>query len=175
MGRSYHFAFSAPGTAASGTLYEFLLLVETEAKALGFSPTIVVNAAFKTQEERAFARRLTSGVPFEHELLRGVTLLAEDQIWHYDRQHGSCRLIPNAGVVLVVTDEHECETVFGFLRFPSELVDTYGRTIVDTNIGNRWFFRNFVNSPDQRFRLLVQMFARAGFLEMELDEFTSRS
>ncbi len=171
MSLSYHFSFSAPSSTSASELEKFLRSVEAEAKKMGFTPTLVLNAEFSTDEQKRFARRLTTGYRIEDERLKGLMLLDENQVWSYDSTHGSCRLIPERGVVLVLTDEHGAETVFGFLAFPKELRDINGRVLVATPCSDSWTFRNFVDSPDPRFRLIVRKFADAGFLESEQDEF----
>ena len=171
MGLSYHFTFSAPAATTAADLEKFLRTVEVEAKKIGFHPTMVLNAAFVTEEQKQFARRLTTGYWIEDEKLKGVTLLDERQVWDYHPVHGSCRLIPERGVVLIVTDEQGCEIVFGFLAYPKELRDVNQRVLLTTPCSDRWFFRDFVDSPDPRYRKIVRRFAEAGFLELEKDEF----
>ena len=171
MGLSYHFTFRAPAATTAADLQKFLRTAEVEAKAMGFHPTFVLNAAFVTGEQEQFARRLTTGYWIEDEKLKGVTLLDERQVWDYHPVHGSCRLIPERGVVLIVTDERGCETVFGFLAYPKELRDVNQRILLTTPCSDRWFFRDFVDSPDPRYRKIVRRFAEAGFLESEKDEF----
>jgi hypothetical protein len=171
MGLSYHYTFSAPKTITAGELEGFVKKVETAAKEMGFKPTTVVNAAFTTPEEKQFARRLTTGLFAEDDRLKGATLLDESKVWSYDRITGSCRVIPEKGVVLVVTDERGCETVFGFLFYPDNLTDINGKELAALPSKGRWQFRNFVDSPDNRYRIIVRMFAEAGFVAEELDEY----
>lgn len=68
-------------------------------------------------------------------------------------------------VILVVTDERGCETVFGFARFASILLDTNMRPVMKTPIGNRWFLRDFVDSSDERYREIVRLFLEGGSLD----------
>lgn len=173
MGLSYHYKFSAPKTVAEAELESFVKKVEAEAKKMGFNPTTVVNAAFTTAEEKTFARRLTTGLHLEDERLKGVTLLDESKVWSLDRINGSCRVIPEKGVILVITDERGCETVFGFLFFPDSLTDMNGKELATLPSKGRWIFRDFVDGPDSRYRKIVGMFAKAGYLESEMDEFAS--
>jgi len=42
---------------------------------------------------------------------------------------------------------------------------------METAVGDRWYFRDFVDSPDPRFRKIVKRFADAGYVEAENDEF----
>ena len=171
MGLTYHYAFSAPGTTPAAELEEFLHDIEVDAKVFGFDPVLVVDAVFDTPERQKFARQLTTGARLQSEKLKGVVLLRDGQVWHHDPVTGSCRVIPNCGVVLVVTDEQKRETVFGFLQFPAVLKDLNGKDVVATHQGERWTFQNFVNSPDPRFRQIVKRFAAAGYLDAERDEF----
>ena len=173
MSTSYHYELSAPGTTPAALLEEFLQEVETDAKALGFDPVLVLDAAFDTPERQKFARQLTTGARMESEQLKGVVLLRDGQVWHHDPERGSCRVIPKRGVVLVVTDVQMRETVFGFLQYPATLQDLNGRDVVTTHLGDRWTFRGFVNSPDPRFRQIVKRFADAGYLDAERDEFAN--
>jgi hypothetical protein len=104
MGLSYHFKFSAPGTKTAAELETFLRTVERQAQTLGFKPTMVLNAPFDTNERRSFSRRLTHGYVLESESLKGGVVLREGQVWSHHSARGECRLIPERGVVLVVTD-----------------------------------------------------------------------
>jgi hypothetical protein len=103
--------------------------------------------------------------------LKGVVILREGQVWDHNPVRGECRVIPEQGVVLVVTDERACETIFGFFRFPAVLKDINGAALVSTGLGDRWIFRDFIDSPDPRFRELVKHFAQAGYVDSENDEF----
>ena len=96
------------------------------------------------------------------------------QVWNHDAVIGSCRVIPKRGVVLVVTDKQRRETVFGFFQFPANLKDLNGRAVVETGAGNGWTYRNFVDSPDPRYRQIVKWFTEAGYTEFEKDEFALR-
>ena len=171
MGLTYHFAFSAPGTTPAAALEDFLHDVEADAKALGFDPVLVLDAAFDTPERQKFARQLTTGARLESDKLKGVVLLRDGQAWQHDPVTGSCRVIPVRGVVLVVTDAQKRETVFGFFQFPAALKDLNGKDVVTTHQGDRWTFKNFVNSPDPRFRQIVKRFGAAGYLDADRDEF----
>jgi hypothetical protein len=171
VGLSYHFKLSAPQTETADALEEFLRTVETDAKNLGFAPTMVLKARFDTQERRQFVKRLTKGLFVEDEKLKGVVLPNKGQVWGHDATHGWCRVVPEEGVVLVVADEKQCETVFGFFRYPAILFDSAGNAIASTGTGRAWIFRDFVDSPDPRFRQIVKRFAEAGFVAEEKDEF----
>jgi hypothetical protein len=80
-------------------------------------------------------------------------------------------VIPEHGVVLVVTDERGCETCFGFFRYPAEILDVHGRGVITTELGDTWVYRDFVDSPDPRYRRLVEEFATAGYTKQVKDEF----
>jgi len=173
MGLSYHFSFSAHAKTKAGDLEAFLKSVETVAKRLGFNPTLVLNAVFDTPERREFSRRLVTGFHVEDERLKGVALPAPGMVWSHDQQHGAARVIPMKAVVLILTDEQQCETIFGFFRYPEKVLDIHGNAIANTDLKNRWISRDFVNSPDPRFRIIVRRFAHAGYLESERDEFST--
>jgi hypothetical protein len=171
MGLSYHYSFTAPAQTKPGDLETFLKTVEAEAKKMGFNPTIVLNVLFDTPERRDFARRLVTGYPVEDERLKGVALPLAGTVWSHDQGRGSARVIPSGAVVLVLTDEHRRESIFGFFRYPEEIVDLNGKCVAKTGLENRWISRDFVDSPDPRFRKIVMMFGEARYLESEKDEF----
>lgn len=175
MGLSYYFTFSAPATVPIGDLIRFVKSVEADAKKIGFDPTLVLDAPFDTQERREFARRVVPSLDIEDEKLKGAELEDETHVWDFSPQRGRCRLAPERAVILVVTDEGGCETVFGFARYPETLRNINGESLVKTPVGNRWFFRDFVDSPDPRYRRIVKCFAEAGYLEDEKDEFAAES
>lgn len=173
MGLSYHFSFTAPGQTEAGALEHFLKTVERKAKTMGFAPTMVLDAVFDTPERKEFARRLVTGYPVEDERLKGVALPDTGTLWHHDQINGTARVIPSRAVVLVLTDERRCEAIFGFFKYPVEILDVNGKQLLKTGLDDRWIFRDFVNSPDDRFRKIVAMFADAGFLESQKDEFAT--
>jgi hypothetical protein len=76
--------------------------------------------------------------------------------------------------VLVVTNDQKCETVFGFFQFPPTLKDLNGKDVVEIGAGYRWTHRDFVDSPDPRYRRIVKRFTESGYTEFEKDEFTPR-
>ena len=135
---------------------------------------LVLDAAFDTPERQKFARQLTTGLRLESDKLKGVLLLRDGQVQSHDPVHGSCRVMPRRGVVLVVMDAQKCETVFGFFQFPATLKDLNGKDVVETGAGNRWTYRNFLDSPDPRYRQIVKRFTKAGYTEFEKDEFARR-
>jgi hypothetical protein len=171
MGLSYYYSFSAPKTVPASELEKFLKSVERQAKALGFEPTFVLNGPFTSEEQKQFARRITGGLLVNDPCLKGVTLIDTSKVWDYSPETGECRVIPEYGVLLVLTDDKACETVFGFFSYPEELADLNRRKLVDLPHKGRWFFHDFVDSSDLRYRIIVKYFADAGFLEHESDEF----
>lgn len=171
MGLSYHYEFAAPAHTTAAELERFLLEVEQFAQSLGFSPTQVLNAAFGTPERRAFSRRLCGSIRFQHEGLKGDLHPAEGQIRNHLPATGECALVPTHGVVLILTDERRCETCFGFFRFPCEILDDRGEVIAITGLIDSWSFRDFIDSPDMRYRQIVARFTGAGFVSRILDEF----
>ena len=175
MGLSYYYTLAAPAAAGAEDLTAFLKGVEKEAQRMGFEPTLVLNATFDTPERRRFVRRLTTGFFIEDERLKGVALPADAAVWEHNPHDGSCHLLPSKGVVLVVTDEQGCETLFGFFQYAESVKDVHGRTLAETGLAGRWHLSQFVDSPDPRFREMVRLFAEAGFLESEKDEFHPRA
>lgn len=174
MGLSYYYNFGTPKSVPASELDSFLRTVEPEAKKMGFHPTFIVNGSFATDEQKKFVRRITSGLLVSDPRLKGVTLLDTSQVWHFDPERGECRVIPEQGVLLIVTDERGCETVFGFLWYPDALLDLNGRELAEMPHKGRWFFHDFVDTPDKRYRAIVKMFADAGYVESEKDEYAPR-
>lgn len=168
MGLNYHYSFHAPAAERAETLEAFLQNVEGDARLLGFHPTVVVNGPFDTPARREFARRVSRGLAVEDQGLRGVEL-PETACW--TSEAGYCRLAPEHGVLLVVTDERDTEVVFGFFRYPKAICDHTGREIVTVPGDGAWVSADCVKSPDQRYRAIVRRFAVAGYLSSELDEF----
>jgi len=171
MGLSYYYEFSAPANTLAEELEAFLREVEQLAKSLKFSPTVVLNVPFDTPERRDFARRLGGHFQFQDEGLKGIALPEEGQVTNHDPVAGECRLIPEHGVVLVLTDEKGAESCFGFFRFPKEIIDIHGRPIARTGFNGAWAFRDFVDSPESRYREIVQFFTGAGYATRVRDEF----
>jgi len=171
MSLSYYYEFTAPSTTPPEELEKFLGDVENLAKSLGFAPTTVLNIPFDNKTRREFARRLGSGFSLQDEKLKEIALPQEEQVRNYNPISGECRLIPEHGVVLVVTDENGCETCFGFFQFPAEVLDIHGRSIVSTGLNGGWAYRNFVDSPDPRYRQIVRRFETEGYVKHVKDEF----
>ena len=59
----------------------------------------------------------------------------------------------------------------GFFKFPERIVDIHGGVLANTRLDGRWWFRDFVDSPDPRCRQIVQRFADAGYTASVSDEF----
>ena len=170
MGLSYHFSFRAPAQVSADELEIFLRNVEGDSRLLGFEPVIVVNGPFDTPDRRSFARRVARGLVVEDDRLRHVELPAET-CWSHSPEGAYCRLAPEHGVILVVTNERGAESVFGFFRYPRIIHDRDGREIMPVPGDGDWVHGSFVDSPDQRYRAIVRRFAAAGWMASELDEF----
>ena len=175
MSLTYSYSFTAPAETSAEELEAFLKAVEVEAKALGFTPTTVLNVRFHMPDERDFSRRLGSSCVVVDERLKGDIILRDDLVWHHHRESGSARLIPKQGVILVITNEQGHEVCLGFMTYPAEIWDTSGTKIMDTPLGNQWQFSDYVQSPDPRYRRLVRLFAEAGHLASEFDDYGSGS
>jgi hypothetical protein len=174
MGLTYHFSFAAPASVPAEDLAAFLQDMEGDARLMGFHPTTVVNGPFDNPERRTFAKRVARGLVVEDDRLRGVEF-PDDMCWNFGPGTGYCRLAPEHGVLLVVTDDRKCETVFGFFRYPRVIRDRAGREVMPVPGNGEWVSGNFVNSPDHRYRAIVRRFADAGYLASELDEFATAS
>ena len=173
MGLSFYYEFTAPAGTSASELETFLRDVEGEAKALGFNPTTVLNVPFDTPERREFANRLGGNFTLQDEPLKDVAIPAPGQLRNHDPESAECRIFPQLGVILVVTDERGCEACFGFFRFPEHVTDIHGAILADTGLEGRWWFRDFVDSPDPRYRTIVAKFQERGFVKMLKDEFVS--
>ena len=161
MGLNYHFAFNAPSSTTRESLEQFLKAVEPLALKLGFIPCVVMAVPFDTRERQQFARRLTTGVEVQNEAFVGADI---PEAICQNKALGSLRLLPVEGAFLAVTDEQGNETVFAFFRYPEKIQG------VPTGLSG-WRSRNWVTSPDPRYRQIIQKFADAGFLAGEIDEY----
>ena len=171
MGLSFFYEFTAPAATPASAIEAFLHEVQLEAQSLGFDPTIVINVPFDTPERRDFANRLGGNFTLQDERLKGVAIPAPGQLRNHDPESGECRLSPERGVVLVVTDERGCEACFRFFQFPAHILDIHGAILADTGLGSRWWFRDFVSSPDPRYRTIVAKFQDRGFLRSVRDDY----
>ena len=174
MGLSYHFSFAAPAGVSANDLEAFLQDVEGDARLMGFHPTTVVNGPFDNPERRDFSRRVARGLVIEDERLREVAF-SKETCWNFGSGTGYCRLAPEHGVILVVTDREGREAVFGFFRYPRVIRDRDGREIMPVPGDGAWVSGDFVDSPDHRYRAIVRRFADAGYLASQLDEFVPTS
>jgi hypothetical protein len=171
MSLSYYFTFSARPETKAEELVAFLKRVETEAKRMGFYRTLVLNASFDTAKRREFARRLTRGLLVQDRRLVGAELPDDAPMQRDNPQDGTCRLMPTSGAVLVVTNEQGDEVIFGFFRYPEAVKDVNGRTVAETRLKGGWYLSGYVDSADPRYRKIVRLFAAAGYLQSEEDEF----
>jgi len=171
MSLSYYFEFCAPAEETPEALEKFLKRVERHAQSVGFKPTVVLNIMFDTPERRKFSRRLGGSFTVQDNRLKGVAIPNLEQVRDQDAVNGECRLVPERGVVLVVTDERGREVCFGFFKFPVHITDIHGNILAQTNFAGAWVFRDFVDTPDPRYREIVCQFAEAGYVTQEKDEY----
>ena len=171
MSLSFYYEFGAPAEMSAAHLEEFLRDVERDAKFIGFKPTMVLNVPFDTLERREFASRLGGSFTLQDDRLKGISIPESWQLRDHDPVTGECRLFPSHGVVLVVTDEQGNEACFGFFKFTEHVIDIHGEIIANTGLEGRWWFRDFVSSPDPRYREIVSRFKGAGFATRVRDEF----
>ena len=61
--------------------------------------------------------------------------------------------------------------MFGFLQFPERVIDVHGGILAESGLGKAWAFRDFINSPDPRYRTIVAKFQERGFVRSVRDEF----
>jgi len=162
MGLSFFYEFHASADETPAALEHFLKSVQHYAESVGFKPTVVLNVLFDTKERREFSRRIGRSFIVQDERLKGIALPDSNQVWRHNPITGDCRLIPERGVFLVLTDERSCEVSFGFFKFPEHVLDINGKILAETNLAG-WVFRDFINSPDPRYREIVRMFADAGY------------
>jgi hypothetical protein len=171
MGLSFFYEFTAPAATQASALEAFLHEVQLEAQSLAFNSTIVINVPFDTPERREFANRLGGNFTLQDDRLKGVAMPTPGQLRNHDPESGECRLFPERAVVLVATDERGCEACFGFFQFPEHILDIHGVVLADTGLGGRWWFRDFVSSPDPRYRTIVAKFQDRGFLRSVRDDY----
>src|ERR1700677_486884 len=148
MSLSYCFEFRAPAEETAEKLERFLKGVEHHADSVGFKPNVVLNIVFDTPERRAFSRRLGGSFTVQDDRLKGIAIPNRAQVRDHDTDVGQCRLIPERGVILVVTDERGCEVCFGFFKYPEQIMDLHGKILAETCFAGAWVFRDFVDTPD---------------------------
>ena len=171
MAFNYFYTFSAPKSIPAWELELFLKGVEREAKSMAFARTTVISGPFAAIDQGRFNRKITVGLVVDDPKLRGVTLLGAANLLIHDPVRGECRVLPEKGVILVTTDTPGREVVFGFLWYPDVLVDVNRKELAPVPHQGRWFFHDFVESPDKRYRAIVKLFADAGYLESVHDEY----
>lgn len=171
MGLTYHYKFEAAPDVSPERLKKFLKSVEGKALGMGFKTTLVMHAKFDSPDRMDFSRRLTHGFRVEDERLKTAVLPKDASVWHHSKGDGSASIIPEEAVFLVITDERGCELVFGFFKFPETLSDRHGDTVAETKLGGKWFFEDFLKTPDPRIRAIVKEFASAGYLNEAIDDY----
>ena len=160
MSQILRYQFRAPAETPAAELESFLRRVESEAQRLGFGPTAVINVQFDTAERAMVARRLAGALWLERERLHCPEPL---DLTRYLTKDGLTLPPPLGGVLLIVANESGDEACFGFMRYPESIQTGDGSVVVESGLGRSWFFENFVQTPDPRYRSLVQMFVEAGF------------
>jgi hypothetical protein len=172
MSLKYHYEFTAPASVTRAEIEEFLHSVQKSAAVMGFDPTLVMNVPFDSEDRRDFARRLGGIFTFADERLKGSELENPTVACRFDPAFGDCRVFPEHGVALVATNEHGEEACFGFFRFPESVRTSHG--VIPTGV-REWRFSDFVQSPDPRYRKIVDRFDAVGYLVSAQDEFDSHS
>ena len=168
MGLNFRYQFRAPAEVTAAELAAFLHRIEIEAQRMGFRPTAVINVQFDTAERVKFARRLGGSLWLQDERLNDSEPLG---IARYVREEGACSLPPIGGVVLVVTNESGHEACFGFMKYPESIQTGDGRVVAESGLGESWWFEDYVQTPDARYRALVRRFVEAGFATRVVDDF----
>lgn len=169
MGLTYHYKLEAPADTPAHRLEEFLRTVEIKAK--DFPQTLVLNAVFNSRERQVFARRLVTGYHVADERLKKAALPLRTPVWDHGPSQGTARLIPAAGVFLIVGDEQGCETFFGFFRYPELVKDAKDQIVAEAGLRQKWIFEDWVKTPDPRFRTIVKEFSAAGYVVEEHDDY----
>ena len=59
----------------------------------------------------------------------------------------------------------------GFFKFTDQVLAIDGAVLADTGLEGRWSFRDFIDSPDPRYRDIVGRFEAAGYAARVKDEF----
>jgi hypothetical protein len=57
------------------------------------------------------------------------------------------------------------------MQFPDSLVDESGAEIMPLPNGDKWLLKDFIDTPDPRYRAIVREFEQAGYLASSKDEF----
>jgi hypothetical protein len=169
VGLDYKFRLTAPAGETSSALEHFLRNIEFNVRKLGFDTTIL-NVPFDNPERREFARRLARRFWIEDPRLKSGIPCEEDSD-RQDADAGGCSVIPTHGVVLVAVDDSGRETCFGFMRYPETVRADDGVVLGETKLDGRWHFENAVQSPDPRYRQIVDLFLENGYVAEVSDEY----
>jgi hypothetical protein len=162
------YQFRAPAETTAAELEAFLQRVGREAQRIGFASAAVVDVQFHIAERARVARWLLGGRPLVSE--RSTRPKPVDMM-RYITKNGATLPPPLGGVLLIVADESGDEARFGFMRYPESIQTADGSMVVESGLGRNWFFEDFVESPDARCRLLLQMFVEEGFPTNIADDF----
>ena len=79
---------------------------------------------------------------------------------------GSSGVAANLGTMFVLHD------LLGFLPVVAAVCALEASVLWNFELNDRWTFRDFVDSPDSRYRRIVKRFQAAGYLVSVTDEFT---
>jgi hypothetical protein len=72
---------------------------------------------------------------------------------------------------LLFQAETGSEVCLGFFQYPEVVRDSGGNVVAESGLKGAWSFRDFINTPDQQFRTLVNAFAVAGYVANVTDDF----
>jgi len=174
MSLDYYYEFKAAPSNPIEDLRNFLTQVGEEALQLGFATAVTVNSVFRSVDQLQFARRICLLPVLTDARLKTADFSADPAVDRQDRKEGECGIFPVDGILLVVVNQTGLETTFGFLRFPKLIVgmDDNGTEVrMEYPVGSDWQFRQWVQSPDPRYRKLVSLFAAGGYLADERDDY----
>jgi len=135
MSLSYYYELCAGTNVSARELEQFLQEVRGRELALGFAQVVVLNVPFDKAERRKFSCRRGASLTLKDDRLKGVALPTPEIVRDHDPFSRECRIFPEHGVVLVVTDEQQCETCFGFFRFPEYAEDVNERILAESPLG----------------------------------------
>lgn len=173
---NYYYRLQAPEASEPKDLRTFLDRLGQRALELGFEAAHVVDAVFRSVDQLDFARRICILPTVETPLLTEADFTDDPAVFRQERGEGRCRVFPTRGLLLVLRDADELETVFGFLRFPERIsgrTDEGGSVSIERPVGEDWRFDQIIQSPSPVYREIVADFERAGFLHSVDDEYTA--
>jgi hypothetical protein len=173
VGMTLSFTFTAPAKVTALDLQFSLWVVERQAKAMGFNITFDFGVSYKSSMLRDIAPELGTFFTVCDDKLKGLAMPCREQVLDHDLKTGCCRILPEEVETLMMTDEKGAWTFFCFGFYPETLNDTHGNPLVKIPIGGRWHFKNCIQSPDPRYRHIIQQFADTDFLESVSDDFAS--